>query len=175
MNAFCLPVFLMLVFPFAAAGQIVPTDDRGSDCVAARIEVEKTAANIPFDRAVCEKSPGASQIETCMQHMAERTHVTFLTDRCNAPNEAVYVNFNGETHEVFRVKPPTHRRVQYSGRFRGRDLIVDVVPIKLIENTYDLDSDGKRTEVIGSRYRVAVNVLYRGRKTKLIGEYSDGP
>ncbi|MBP6749670.1 MAG: hypothetical protein KA144_08525 [Xanthomonadaceae bacterium] len=175
MKQLCLPAFLMLFFPFAAAAQIVPTDDKGSDCVAARIEVKKTAANIPFDRAVCEKSTDASQIETCMQHMAARTHVTFLTDRCNAPDEAVYVNFNGETHEVFRSKPQTHRRVQYAGRFRGRDLIVDVIPIKLIENIYDTDEDGNRTELIGSRYRVAVTVVYRGRKTKLIGEYSDGP
>ena len=150
-----------------AAAPIVPTPDTGSDCVAAKIHAQRTPANRRYEERYCSVNKDAALYAQCLRNTAQNTSIAFFTDRCHPGDEDAYLSFNGETHSLWRTAS-VDSPVSYAGSFRGKDLVVRVVPRKVVKR---YDPDTERDEVSAD---VDVFITWRGRTTKIEGDFNDG-
>jgi hypothetical protein len=76
--------------PGLAQFRLLPTDINTGDCVAANISTVKTAPHRVLDRQYCtaKNSGNPQKTQVCQQNLAERTGVTFFTDRCPSDDRA---------------------------------------------------------------------------------------
>lgn len=149
----------------SAPSEITPTSDPGGDCVAARIVTERTARNRKYDEMYCAVNEDLPAYANCLRNVALKRTISFFTDRCNAPHEGAYVSFNGETHQVWRQPQTPHPDVTYAGTWKGDDLIVRVLPRKLIE----------RFDEGGATYEVDVFIASGDSATEVHGTYDSRP
>lgn len=162
-------ILTLATAPLRASDQITPTDDPGSDCVAAVILTERSAHNRRYDEIYCAANNTPSVYENCLRNASANTTVRFFTDRCNAEDEGAYVSFNGRTHNVRRTMRQAHPLVGYAGTYAGGDVAVRIVPRKLIERFYD------GQEPAGVRYAVDVFITNDGKTAKIAGVYDNQP
>jgi hypothetical protein len=172
-----LVILALAVFPGMAAAEIVPTDDPGSDCVAATITTSKTPKNRAYDERYCAVNASQSAYDTCLRNLSSNTVVSFFTDRCNAPEEGAFVSFNGRTHRVFRAAGKRHRDVRYAGKYRGEGLVVQVIPRKRMGSSADASmlSGSATGSEAGVRHAVEVIIQYAGETLRVPGQYDDSP
>lgn len=157
-----LATFLALTAtPALAAGEIVPTDDPGSDCVAAKISTERTERNLKYDERYCAVNKDRAAYDNCLRNASANERIFFFTDRCNAPNEGAYLSFNGQTRQVWRQPGKSHPSVRYAGTYSAGDVVVHVVPRKLIRR------EGEDSEYISVSYAVDV-IIKQGAETVTI-------
>ena len=152
-----------------AAERIVPTDDPGSDCVAARIFAQRTRQNLKYDALYCAVNKQRPAYDRCLRHVSANETVTFFTDRCNAPDEGAYLSINGQTHLVRRDSRSAHPEVAYAGTYKGDGVVVRIVPKRRIERFFD------GSERIGVKYAVDVFIEREGRSVKITAVYDDRP
>ena len=100
---YALLLLTTIIISACAPEGIIPTPDKGSDCVAAVITV-----------------------------MRQQEVVPFFTDRCNASNEEAYISFNGETRRIWRQPENPHSDVTYAGTWKGDNVLVRITPRELI-------------------------------------------
>jgi hypothetical protein len=147
MRFFSRTIFLAAIILTTAAstGQIVPTADPGSDCVAAKIYADRSERNLKYDKLYCSVNKDSGAYDRCLQNTSSEQAIVFFTDRCNAPEEGAYVSFNGITHTVLWQSGSRHPDVGYAGTWEGDNVEVRIVPRKLIERfeedrvTYSVD------------------------------------
>ncbi|QWF17141.1 hypothetical protein [Lysobacter capsici] len=163
---FCV-VLCLLSGHSLAGGDIVPTDDPGSDCVAATIATPRGAANRKYDEAYCAVNKDPAAYRTCLKNAAANPTISFFTDRCGEAGDGAYVSFNGQTHQVWRKSESPHRQVRYAGTYTGKGVSVRVVPGKLIERFVE---DG---EVMGITHSVDVFITQGGETVKIPAVYDD--
>ncbi len=164
------PMFAVLmlgVAPAFAAGPIVPTDDVGSDCVAATLVAKRTPRNRIHDERYCARNTDRSAYTRCLRNASARETITFFTDRCNASDEGAYVSFDGRTYQVWRDPGPAHAEVRYAGTYRSGEVVVRIVPKRLIERFFD------GPEPLGVQYAVDVVIEHEGRKARIAAIYDD--
>ena len=128
---------ILAVSPAFAAEPIVPTSDPGSDCVAAKIYAKRTSLNQKYDEMYCAANTDPTAYDRCLRNVSSDKTIAFFTDRCNPPEEGAYVSFNGKTHAVQRQPGESHPDVDYAGTWSGQDVVVRVMPKKLIERYED--------------------------------------
>lgn len=116
-----------------ATGEIVPTADPGSDCVAAKIYADRSDRNLKFDKLYCSANKDSDAYDRCLRNVSGEQTIAFFTDRCNAPEDGAYVSFNGITHTVQRQPGTRHPDVSYAGVWKDGNVDVRIVPRKLIE------------------------------------------
>ncbi|MBP6533866.1 MAG: hypothetical protein KAZ45_01525 [Arenimonas sp.] len=162
-------ILTLATAPLRASDQITPTDDPGSDCVAAVIFTERSAHNRRYDEMYCSVNNAPAAYDTCLRNASANTTVRFFTDRCNAEDEGAYVSFNGQTHNVRRTMRQAHPLVGYAGTYAGGDVTVRIVPRKLIERVYD------SSEPAGVRYAVDVFITHDGKTAEIAGIYDNQP
>lgn len=162
-------IFALATTPLRASDPITPTDDPGSDCVAAVIFTERSAHNRRYDEMYCSVNNAPAAYDTCLRNASANTTVRFFTDRCNAEDEGAYVSFNGRTYNVRRTLWQVHPQVSYAGTYAGGDITVRIVPRKLIERFYDGSAPA------GVRYAVDVFITYNGKTAKIAGVYDNQP
>lgn len=155
---------LLLLATTTASAAIVPTDDPGSDCVAATITTERTPGNRPYDERYCAVNEDPAARATCLRNLEHRQTIAFFTDRCGAPEDGAFVSFNGETHRVLRQSRASHPDVTYAGTYRGDGITVRVLPRKRIARSED-----------GAVYRVDVAIEADGERTTIRGTYDSRP
>lgn len=170
-----LVILALAVFPGLAAAEIVPTDDPGSDCVAATITTGKTPKNRAYDERYCAVNASQSAYDTCLRNLSSNTVVSFFTDRCNAPEEGAFVSFNGRTHHVFRVAGKRHSDVRYAGTYKADGLVVQVLPRKRIRRSADASTLSGTGSEAGVRHAVDVIIEYAGETLRVPGHYDDFP
>lgn len=166
---FCV-VLCLLSAPSLASGAIVPTDDPGSDCVAATIATQRSAANRKYDEAYCAVNNDPAAYRTCLNNAAANPTISFFTDRCGDAEDGAhvaYVSFNGQTHPVRRKSDSPHREVRYAGTYTGEGVSVRVVPGKLIKRFVE------EGEVLGITHSVDVFITQGGETVKIPGIYDD--
>jgi hypothetical protein len=163
---FCV-VLCLLSGPSLAFGEIVPTDDPGSDCVAATIATQRIAANRKYDEAYCAVNQDPAGYRTCLNNAAANPTISFFTDRCGDVEDGAYVSFNGQTHQVWRKSESPHREVRYAGTYTGEGVTVRVVPGKLIKRFVE---DG---EVLGITHSVDVVITQGAETVKIPAIYDD--
>lgn len=163
---FCV-VLCLLSGPSLAFGDIVPTDDPGSDCVAATITTPRSAANRKYDEAYCAVNKDPAACRTCLKNAAAIATISFFTDRCGDAEDGAYVSFNGRTHQVRRKGESPHRQVRYAGTYTGEGVSVRVVPGKLIKRFVE---DG---EEMGITHSVDVFITTGGKTVKVPAIYDD--
>lgn len=147
MRFFSRTIFLAAIILTTAAstGQIVPTADPGSDCVAAKIYASRSERNLKYDKLYCSVNKDSGAYDRCLQNTSTEPTIAFFTDRCNAPGDGAYVSFNGKTHTVLWKSGARHPDVGYAGTWKGGNVEVRIVPRKLIERfeedrvTYSVD------------------------------------
>lgn len=166
--------FLCFIFPLAfspalIAGEIVPTSDPGSDCVAPKIYAKSTSANGKYDEQYCSANGNNALRETCLHNARGQRDepVAFFTDRCNEESEPAYVSFNGQTHEVWRQTPSRHPLVRFAGTYTGNGTSVRIIPKKLIRHHYEDSAP------VGATYAVDVFIEHGKDKVKIAGVYDD--
>jgi hypothetical protein len=147
--------------PVLAGGEIVPTDDPGSDCVAAKISTERTERNRKYDERYCAGNKARVAYDNCLHNASANERVFFFTDRCNAPNEGAYLSFNGQTRQVWRQPGKAHPSVKYAGTYSAGDVVVHVVPRKLIRR------EAEDSEYISVSYAVDV-IIKQGAESVII-------
>jgi hypothetical protein len=163
MRAFYRTIFLAAIILTTAAstGQIVPTADPGSDCVAAKIYASRSSQNIKYDKLYCSVNKDSGAYDRCLRNASSEKAIAFFTDRCNAREEGAYVSFNGKTHRVHWQPGTRHSDVGYAGIWKGDKVEVRIVPRKLIERyeedrvTYSVDvfiKSGGSSAVIPATY-----------------------
>lgn len=150
-----------------AGGDIVPTDGPGSDCVAATIATQRSAANRTYDEAYCAVNKDPAAYRTCLKNAAANPTIAFFTDRCGDAEDGAYVSFNGRTHQVRRKGESPHRLVRYAGTYSGEGVSVRVVPVKLIKRFVE---DG---EEMGITHSVDVFITQGGETVKIPAVYDD--
>lgn len=155
---------LLLLASTTASAAIVPTDDSGSDCVAATITTERTPRNRPYDERYCAANEDPVARATCLRNTESRQTIAFFTDRCGAPEDGAFVSFNGETHRVLRQPSAPHPDVIYAGTYRGDGVTVRVLPRKRIARSED-----------GAVYRVDVVIESGGERATIRGTYDSRP
>lgn len=155
---------LLLLADAAASAAIVPTDDPGSDCVAATITTERTPRNRPYDERYCAVNEDAAARAACLHNVGRQPTIAFFTDRCGAPEDGAFVSFNGETHRVLRQPQAAHPDVTYAGTYRGDGVTVRVLPRKRIARSED-----------GAVYRVDVVIESGGERATIRGTYDSRP
>lgn len=165
---FCV-VLCLLSGQSLASGAIVPTDDPGSDCVAATIATQRSAANRKYDEAYCAVNKDPAAYRTCLKNAAANPTISFFTDRCGDAEDGAYVSFNGRTHQVWRKSESPHREVRYAGTYTGEGVSVRVSPGKLIKR---FEEDG---EVLGTTYAVDVVITQGSETAKVAAIYDDRP
>jgi hypothetical protein len=163
---FCV-VLCLLSGQSLAGGEIVPTDDPGSDCIAATIATQRSAANRKYDEAYCAVNKDPTAYRTCLNNAAANPTIAFFTDRCGDAEDGAYVSFNGQTYQVRRKSESPHPLVRYAGTYTGEGVSVRVVPGKLIERFVE---DG---EVLGVTYSVDVFITRGGETVKIAAIYDD--
>lgn len=155
---------LLLLASTTASAAIVPTDDPGSDCVAATITTERTPRNRPYDERYCAVNEDPAARATCLRNAEGQQTIAFFTDRCGAPEDGAFVSFNGETHRVLRQSRAAHPDVTYAGTYRGDGVTVRVLPRKRIARAED-----------GAVYRVDVVIESGGERATIRGTYDSRP
>ena len=155
---------LFLLASTTPSAAIVPTDDPGSDCVAATITTERTARNRPYDVRYCAVNADPAARATCLRNVEHQPTIAFFTDRCDAPEDGAFVSFNGETHRVLRQPSAPHPVITYAGTFRGDGVTVRVLPRKRIARTED-----------SSVYRVDVVIESGGEHATIRSTYDSRP
>lgn len=155
---------LLLLVDTTASAAIVPTDDPGSDCVAATITTERTPLNRPYDERYCAVNEDPAARATCLRNVERQPTIAFFTDRCGAPEDGAFVSFNGETHRVLRQPQAPHPDVTYAGTYRGDGVTVRVLPRKRIARSED-----------GAVYRVDVVIESGGERATIHGTYDSRP
>lgn len=155
---------LFLLASTTASAAIVPTDDSGSDCVAAIITTERTPGNRPYDEHYCAANEAPAARASCLRNLESRQTIAFFTDRCGAPEDGAFVSFNGETHRVLRQPSASHPDVTYAGTYRGDGVTVRVLPRKRITRTEE-----------GAVYRVDVTIESGGECATIRGTYDSRP
>lgn len=142
----CIIVFAMTAAVTAGSpGEIVPTADPGSDCVAAKIYASRSDRNLKYDKLYCSVNKDSGAYDRCLQNISSEPTIAFFTDRCNAPGDGAYVSFNGTAHRVMWQPGIRHPDVSYAGTWKGGNVEVRIVPRKLIERfeedrvTYSVD------------------------------------
>lgn len=156
---------LLLLATTTASAAIVPTDDPGSDCVAATITTERTPLNRPYDERYCAVNEDSAARATCLRNVEHQPTIAFFTDRCGAAEDGAFVSFNGETHRVLRQpSAPPHPDVTYAGTYRGDGVTVRVLPRKRIARSED-----------GAVYRVDVVIESGGERATIRGTYDSRP
>lgn len=157
-------LLLLATTTASAATAIVPTDDPGSDCVAATITTERTARNRPYDERYCAVNEDPAARATCLRNAESQQTIAFFTDRCGAPEDGAFVSFNGGTHHVLRQSRASHPDVTYAGTYRGDGVTVRVLPGKRIARSED-----------GAVYRVDVVIESGGERATIHGTYDSRP
>lgn len=152
-----------------AAERITPTDDPGSDCVAAVILAERSANNRPYDEMYCSVNKTRAAYDNCMHNSASAESVRFFTDRCNAESEGAFVSINGRSHRVWRTHRQPHQQVSYAGTYAGGDVTVRIKPRRLVERLYE------GSEPVGVRYAVDVFITKGGETVMIEGIYDNRP
>lgn len=165
MKAIFYALGLLLSGPGLAAGAIVPTEDPGSDCVAATIATPRGAGNRKYDEAYCAVNRDPAAYRTCLKNASDIATIAFFTDRCGEAGDGVYVSFNGRTHRLARTSTVRHRYVTYAGGYSGDGGVVRVVPGKLIER---FEEDG---ELLGVTHSVDVFITSAGETVKVPAVY----
>lgn len=157
-------LLLLATTTTTASAAIVPTDDPGSDCVAATITTERTPGNRPYDERYCVVNEDAAARATCLRNIGSRQTIAFFTDRCGAPEDGAFVSFNGETRHVLRQPGASHPDVSYAGTYEGDGVTVRVLPRKRIARVED-----------GAVYRVDVVIESDGERATIHGTYDSRP
>lgn len=155
---------LLLLASTTASAAIAPTDDLGSDCVAATITTERTPRNRPYDERYCAVNEDPAARAACLRNAERQPTIAFFTDRCGAPEDGAFVSFNGETHHVLRQPSAPHPDVTYAGTYRGDGVTVRVLPRKRIARSED-----------GAVYRVDVVIEAGGERAMIRGTYDSRP
>lgn len=155
---------LLLLASTTTSAAIVPTDDPGSDCVAATITTERTPLNRPYDERYCAVNEDLAARATCLRNVERQPTIAFFTDRCGAPEDGAFVSFNGETHHVLRQPQAAHPDVTYAGTYRGDGVTVRVLPRKRIARSED-----------GAVYRIDVVIESGGERATINGTYDSRP
>lgn len=155
---------LLLLAASAASAAIVPTDDPGSDCVAATITTERTPRNRPYDERYCAANEAPTARAACLRNVEHQPTIAFFTDRCGAAEDGAFVSFNGETHRVLRQPSAPHPDVTYAGTYRGDGVTVRVLPRKRIARPEE-----------GAVYRVDVVIESGGEHATIRGTYDSRP
>lgn len=161
---FCVAA-LLLSGPGLASGEIVPTDDPGSDCVAATIVAQRGKGNDKYDAAYCAVNEDPAARRVCMKNAAGNPSIAFFTDRCGDAEDGAYVSFNGKTHQVWRKSGSPHRYVTYAGTYAGGDVTVKIVPGKLIKR-FEEDA-----ELLGVTHSVEVFISQGSETVKVPAIY----
>lgn len=167
MSRIFIAAMVLLNAASAASAEIVPTDDPGSDCVAATIATQRTKANRRYDEAYCAVNRDRAAYRTCLDNAAANTTISFFTDRCGDADAGAYVSFNGHTHHLARTSRSRHRYVTYAGTYAGDGIVVRVVPGKLIER---FEEDG---ELLGVTHSVDVFISHGGKTVKVPAIYDN--
>lgn len=154
----------LLLASITTSAAIAPTDDPGSDCVAATITTERTPRNRPYDARYCAVNEDPAARATCLRNVESQPTIAFFTDRCGAPEDGAFVSFNGETHRVLRQPSAPHPDVTYAGTYRGDGVTVRVLPRKRIARSED-----------GAVYRVDVVIEAGGERATIRGTYDSRP
>ncbi|MGN6152904.1 MAG: hypothetical protein ACTHOH_12990 [Lysobacteraceae bacterium] len=155
---------LLLLASATASAAIVPTDDPGSDCVAATITTERTSQNRPYDERYCAVNEDPAARAICLHNTESQQTIAFFTDRCGAPEDGAFVSFNGETHHVLRQSRAAHPDVTYAGTYRGDGVTVRVLPRKRIARSEE-----------GALYRVDVVIESGSERATIHGIYDSRP
>lgn len=171
MRTITFALLILAIAPALASGEIVPTSDRGSDCVAAKIYADWTIQNRKYDEIYCSVNKDRAAYERCLRNASidKDKAIVFFTDRCNEPNEWAYLSFNGQTHHVWRQPQKPHRYVRYAGTYKGRGVVVRILPRMLIKR-YVEESDPLDVRV---RYAVDVFIQHGNETTKIAAVYDD--
>jgi hypothetical protein len=165
MQTFIVAILFLATASAYASSEITPTSDPGSDCVAAKILAERTARNRKYDEMYCAVHKDRPAYDNCLRNAAIGKNISFFTDRCNAQNEGAYVSFNGKTQQVWRQPQKPHPDVTYAGTWKGDNLIVRVLPRKLIE----------RFDEGGAIYSVDVFIVSGDTAVEIPGIYDSRP
>lgn len=154
-----------LLVTACSPGEIVPTADPGSDCVAAKIYADRSGRNLKYDRLYCSANKDRAAYDRCLQNASSEQAIAFFTDRCNAPEDGAYASFNGKTHTVQRQPGARHPDVGYAGTWKGGNVDVRIVPRKLIG----------RFEEDRVTYAVDVIIKSGGRSAAIPATYDNRP
>ena len=155
---------LLVLATTTVSAAIVPTDDPGSDCVAATITTERTPRNRPYEARYCAANGDAAARANCLRNLERQPTIAFFTDRCGTPEDGAFVSLNGETHRVLRQPQAPHPDVTYAGTYRGDGVTVRVLPRKRIARPED-----------GAVYRVDVEIESGGERATIRGTYDSRP
>lgn len=164
-------LLIAAIAPALASGELVPTSDPGSDCVAATIYADWTIGNRKYDEIYCSANKDRAAYDHCLRNASldEEMAIPFFTDRCDAESEGAYISFNGQTHHVRRESQQPHRYVRYAGLYKGGDIVVRILPRRLIKR-YIEESDPLDVRV---RYAVDVIIQIGDETTKIAAIYDD--
>lgn len=162
-------VLLFVSSPAFAAGEIVPTADAGSDCVAAVIYADRTEKNRKYDALYCSANRERSAYERCLANSSGESErkIPFFTDRCNEPDAGAYISFNGQTHQVWRDSTEIDPRIRYAGTYKGDGVVVRIVPGQC--------EAGGEQDAAPSGHECAVDVFieHAGEKANFSAVYDD--
>lgn len=128
------------------------------DCVAARIQSERTAYMDEYYKRYCAQNKDKKLEKNCLENTKWHREFSFFTDRCS--EKEYYIGINGEEISLRRISTKPGKPTDFIGSFSGNGIRVIISNPRLIAKTNYEDE-----HLEGGSYKVDVTIT-KGRLTK---------
>ena len=165
MNKIILLLAIFILHGAFAKAQINLSPVNTGDCVAARIEAERTPYMDEYYKRYCAQNKDKQKERQCLENTKWHKEFSFFTDRCSASD--YYIGINSKEVKLKRTSKKPGKPTDFIGSFAGNGIRVVINNPRLIGKEYHEGEPKTEDNILSAAYKVDVTVI-KGKLTKTL-------